>query len=107
MHLPIKVQNCNISPCTEIKSYNLFYFETSNGKSMSDELGSVAKSYVSREVAANKLIIRYGWDMYEFCVANFTIVEGKGKMLSHHFIWFKEEDLEAVREILLVMVTVK
>ena len=35
--------------------------------------------------------------MYEFCVANFTIVEGKGKMLSHHFIWFKEEDLEAVR----------
>ena len=45
--------------------------------------------------------------MYEFCVANFTIVEGKGKMLSHHFIWFKEEDLEAVREILLVMVTVK
>ena len=56
----MKVQNYNISPCTERKSYNLFYFETSNGKSMSDELGSVAKSYVSREVAANKLIIRNG-----------------------------------------------
>ena len=35
--------------------------------------------------------------MYEFCVANFMIVEGKGKILSHHFICLKEEDLEAVR----------
>ena len=35
--------------------------------------------------------------MYEFCVAIFTIVEVEGKMLSHHFIWLKEEDLEAVR----------
>ena len=34
--------------------------------------------------------------MYEFCVANFTMVEGEGKILSHHFIWLKE-DLEAVR----------
>ena len=35
--------------------------------------------------------------MYEFCVAIFTIVEVEGKMLNHHFIWLKEEDLEAVR----------
>ena len=34
--------------------------------------------------------------MYEFCVANFTGVEGEGKMLSCHFIWSKE-DLEGFR----------
>ena len=54
------------------------YFKTSHGKSKSDGLGSVVKSYVSREVAANELIIRNGWDMYELCVANFTVVEGEG-----------------------------
>ena len=52
---------------------------------------------VSREVATNELIIRNGQDMYELCVANFTIVEGEGKMLSRHFIWLKKEDLESVR----------
>ena len=31
--------------------------------------------------------------MYEFCAGNFTIVE----MISHHFVWLKEEDLKAVR----------
>ena len=72
------------------------YFEASHGKNKSDGLGGVIKSYVSREVGANELIIRNGRDMYEFCVASFTIVEGKGKMLSCHFIWLKE-DLEAVR----------
>ena len=36
------------------------YFETSHGKSKSDGLGSVVKFYVSREVAANELIIRNG-----------------------------------------------
>ena len=35
--------------------------------------------------------------MYESCVANFTIAEGKEKKLSRHFIWLKEEDLEAFR----------
>ena len=73
------------------------YFQTSHGKSKTNGLDSVVKSYVLREVAANELIIRNGRDMYEFCVANFTIVEGEGKMLSHHFIWLKEEDLKAVR----------
>ena len=48
------------------------------------------------EVAANELIITKGRDMYELCVANFTTIEGEGKMLSRHFIWLKE-DLEAVR----------
>ena len=43
-------------------------FETSHKKSKSDGLGGVVKSYVSREVAANELIIRNGRDMYEFCV---------------------------------------
>ena len=35
--------------------------------------------------------------MYELCAANFTVVEGEGKMLGRHFIWLEEEDLEAVR----------
>ena len=52
---------------------------------------------MSREVVANELIIRNGRDIYEFCVANFTIVEGPGKMVSRHFIWLKEEDRETLR----------
>ena len=72
------------------------YFETSHGNSKSDGLVSVVKFYVSREVAANELIIRNGRDISEFCVATFIVVEGKGKMLSRHFICLKEEDLEAV-----------
>ena len=36
------------------------FFETSHGKSKSDGLGSVAKNYVPREVAANELIITNG-----------------------------------------------
>ena len=45
------------------------YFKKSHGKSKSDGLGSVVKSCVLREVAANELIIRNGQDMYEFCLA--------------------------------------
>ena len=74
------------------------YFETPYGKSKSDGLGSLAKFYVSREVVANELIIRNGRDIYELCVANFTIVEGPGKMVSRHFIWLKEEDRETLRK---------
>ena len=60
------------------------YFETSHWKSKSDGLGSVVKSYVSREIVANELIIRNRQDMYEFCVANFTVVEGETSHGKYH-----------------------
>ena len=48
----------------------------------------VLSNLVSREVAANELIIRNERDMYEFGVSNLTtIVEGERKMLTSPFIW--------------------
>ena len=95
MYFTIQVKNCNISPYPE-KRQICAYLEISYGNSKSDGLGDVVKLFVFQQVADNEVKIRYSRDMYEFCVAHFTGVEGEGKMLSCHFIWSKE-DLEGFR----------
>ena len=63
-------------------------------KSKSDELGNVVKLFVFWEINAIGVKIRNSRDIHNSCVANFTGVEGEGKMLICHFIWLKDEDLE-------------
>ena len=41
------------------------YFETSHGKSKSDDLDGVVKGYVSREVASKNVLIRNAKELYE------------------------------------------
>ena len=69
----------------------------SYGKSKSDELCGVAILFVFWEFNANGVKIRNSRDINKFCAANVTWVEEEAKMLSCHFIWLKDEDLEGFR----------
>ena len=74
------------------------FFETLHGKSKSDGLGGVIKSYVSREVAANEVIIRNGKEMFDLCVSKLTVHDNDNeKMLSRHFVWISAEEVDAFK----------
>ena len=95
-----------ITSCRE-KNLVCVYFETSHWKSKSDGLGSVVKSYVSREIVANELIIRNRQDMYEFCVANFTVVEGETSHGKYHTLSGQKKIQRQYEQLFLMMIIVE
>ena len=59
------------------------YFETSHGKSKSNDLGGVVKGYASREVASKNVLIRNKKELYEFCKEKLEVTNSEeGKMFS-------------------------
>ena len=70
------------------------YFETSHGKSKSDGLGGVVKSFVSRSVNSEGTIVRNAMEFYQFCTGNLTFWNCDGVVNNCCFILFKPEDLE-------------
>ena len=73
------------------------YFETSHGKSKSDGLGAVVKSFVSRSVNNEGTVVRNAIEFYQFCTENLIFRNRKGVVNNRCFI-VKPEDLENSRE---------
>ena len=75
------------------------YFETSHGKSKSDGLGGVVKSFVSQTVASEKVIIRNASELYDFCTQYLTIQDREDTVVRNRsFILVNPEDLESITE---------
>ena len=74
------------------------YFETSHGKSKSDGLGGVVKSFVSRSVNSEGTVVRNTMEFYQFCTENLTFQNCDGVVSNCCFILVKPEDLENSRE---------
>ena len=82
------------------RSYYLsrLYFETSQGKSNSNGLGGVVKSFVSRSVNSEDTVVRNAMEFYQFCTENLTFRNRDAVVNNHCFILVKPEDLENSRE---------
>ena len=74
------------------------YFETSHGKSKSDGLGGVLKSFVSRSVNSEGTVVKNAMEFYQFCTENLTFRNLDGVVNNRCFILVKPEDLENSRE---------
>ena len=70
------------------------FFETSHGKSKSDGLGRVVKSFVSRSVNSEGTVLRNAMEFYQFCTENLTFQNRDGVFNNRCFILVKLEDLE-------------
>ena len=70
------------------------YFETSHGKSKSDLLRGVVKSFVSRSVNSEGTVVRNAMEFYQFCTENLTFQNRNGVVNNRCFILVKPEDLE-------------
>ena len=74
------------------------YFETSHGKSKSDGLGGVVKSFVSRSVNSEGTVVRNLMEFYQFCIENLTFRNHDGVVNNRCFVLVKPEDLENSQE---------
>ena len=74
------------------------YFETSHGKSKSNGLKGVVKSFVSRSVNSEGTVVRNTMEFYQFCTENLTFQNCDGVVSNCCFILVKPEDLENSRE---------
>ena len=70
------------------------YFETSHGKSKSNGLKGVVKSFVSRSVNSEGTVVRNAMEFYQFCTENLTFQNRDGVVNNRCFILVKPEDLE-------------
>ena len=61
------------------------YFTTSHGKSKSDGLGGVIKSFVSRAVASEGVIIRTASELYQFCQEHLTNISKEKSIVRNRF----------------------
>ena len=73
-------------------------FETSHGKSKSDGLGGVVKSFVSRSVNSEGTVVRNAMEFYQFCTENLTFQNRDSVANNCCFILVKPEDLENSQE---------
>ena len=75
------------------------YFETSHGKSKSDDLDGVVKGYGSREVASNNILIRNAKELYEVCKEKIDVTNSEeGKMLNRLSFFVSKDATAAYRE---------
>ena len=81
-----------------IKTTHIFC-ETSHGKSKSDGLGGVIKSFVYRDVCGNEKIIRNAKELYDYCIENLTVhnVENGKPMLNRLFFYISSEEMTKYR----------
>ena len=74
------------------------YFETGHGKSKSDGLGGVVKSFFSRSVNSEDTIVRNYMEFYQFCNENRTFRNRDVVVNNSCLILAKPEDLENSRK---------
>ena len=81
-----------------IKTTRIFC-ETSHGKSKSDGLGGVIKSFVYRDVCGSEKIIRNAKELYDYCIENLTVhnVENGKPMLNRLFFYISSEEMTEYR----------
>ena len=76
------------------------FCETSHGKSKSDGLGGVLKSYASRSVCGEQTVIRNAKELFDFLNETLAVkndIESQKPMLNRLFFYICEEDLKAFR----------
>ena len=74
------------------------FFETSHGKSKSDGLGGVVKSFVSRAVSGEKVFIRNAKELYDFCCTYLTVSDNTGSVMNNRkFFYVEVDDVEQIR----------
>ena len=74
------------------------FCETSHGKSKSDGLGGVVKSFVSCAVCGERLIICDAKELFEFFEINLTVkdvLDNDKPMLNWHFFYISKEEMES------------
>ena len=74
------------------------FCKTSHGKSKSDGLGGVVKSFVSCAVRGERLIICDAKELFEFFETNFTVtdlLDNDKPMLNQHFFYISKKEMES------------
>ena len=88
----------SIKAISQLSSWSYYlswlYFETSHGKSISDGLGDVVKSFVSRSANSEGTVVRNAMEFYKFCTENLTFWNRDSVINNCCFILVKPEDLE-------------
>ena len=75
------------------------YLETSHGKSKSDGLGRVVKSYVSSAVSSSEAIIRDAKELFEYSCINLSKTDNQDSIMENrNFIYLGASELEEYRE---------
>ena len=79
------------------------YFETSHGKSKSDGLGGVVKSFASRNVSAQEVVIRNAKELFDYCEENLTVIDNveNKPMLNRCFFYIPDTQLDEYRSNIL------
>ena len=79
------------------------FCETSHGKSKSDGLGGAVKSFVSRDVCGERLIIiRDAKELFEFFETNLTVkdvLDDDKPMLNQHFFYISKDEMESYQAV--------
>ena len=76
------------------------FSETSHGKSKSDSLGGVVKSFASRAVCGERLIIHDAKELFEFFKTNLTVkdvLDNDKPMLNRRFFYISKDEMESYR----------
>jgi hypothetical protein len=77
------------------------YFETAHGKSKSDGLGGTVKSFVARDIAAKRVVIRTPQELLAYCQEHLRKFNSQdGKLLNREFMLLEEEEVSRMREML-------
>ena len=88
----------SIKAISQLSSWSYYlswlYFETSHGKSISDGLGDVVKSFVSRSANSEGTVVRNAMEFYKFCTENLAFWNRDSVINNCCFILVKSEDLE-------------
>ena len=78
------------------------FCKTSHGKSKSDGLGGAVKSFASRAIFGEGLIICDAKELFEFFETNLTlkdVLDNDKPMLNRHFFYISKEEMESYRAV--------